>query len=76
MANIGSPPRHIAYRVAYVNKLRSFARFVKLITRKGKSKVRNPDPHIELPYTYLVAWFVMHYGRLSRLLLFMAPEIQ
>ena len=26
----------------------------------GKPKVKTPNPHVELPYTYLMAWYVMH----------------
>jgi len=31
-----------------------------LIDQNGDPEVKVPNPRVELPYTYLVAWYVMH----------------
>ena len=30
------------------------------VDSEGRPRVRTPNPWIELPYTYLMAWYVMH----------------
>ena len=30
------------------------------IDSEGRPRVKTPNPRIELPYTYLMAWYVMH----------------
>ena len=30
------------------------------VDSKGRTRVKTPNPRIELPYTYLLAWYVMH----------------
>ena len=35
-----------------------------LIGQRGDSEVKVPNPRVKLPYTYLVAWYVMHYSSL------------
>ena len=30
------------------------------VDSEGRSRVKTPNPRIELPYTYLMAWYVMH----------------
>jgi len=31
-----------------------------VVDSEGRPEVRTPNPRIELPYTYLMAWYVMH----------------
>ena len=31
------------------------------IERNGEPKLKTPNPRVELPYTYLMEWYVMHY---------------
>jgi len=31
-----------------------------ILDRNGEPKRKTPNPHVELPYTYLVAWYVMY----------------
>ena len=31
-----------------------------LVDQNGEPKLKVPNPRVELPYTYLVAWYVMH----------------
>ena len=30
------------------------------VNSEGRPRVKTPNPKIELPYTYLMAWYVMH----------------
>ena len=30
------------------------------VDSEGRPRVKTPNPRIELPYTYLMAWYVMH----------------
>ena len=34
------------------------------VDSEGRPRVKTPNPRIELPYTYLMAWYVMHYPSL------------
>jgi len=34
------------------------------IDHHGNLKIKVPNPIVELPYTYLVAWYIMHYPSL------------
>jgi len=31
-----------------------------IVDSEGRLKVKTPNPRVELPYTYLMAWYVMH----------------
>ena len=31
-----------------------------MVDSEGRPRVKTPNPRIELPYTYLIAWYVMH----------------
>jgi len=31
-----------------------------VVDSKGRPEVRTPNPRVELPYTYLMAWYVVH----------------
>jgi len=31
-----------------------------VVDSEGKPEVRTPNPRVELPYTYMMAWYVMH----------------
>ena len=32
----------------------------KMVDLKGRPEVKTPNPRVELPYTYLMAWYVMY----------------
>ena len=36
------------------------------VDSEGRPRVRTPNPRIELPYTYLMAWYVMHFPSLMK----------
>ena len=40
------------------------------VDSEGRPEVKTPNPRIELPYTYLMAWYVMHFP----LLMMMVPS--
>jgi len=31
-----------------------------VVSPNGEPKVETPNPHVELPYTYFMAWYIMH----------------
>jgi len=31
-----------------------------IVDSKGRLEVRTPNPRVELPYTYLMPWYIMH----------------
>ena len=31
-----------------------------MVDSEGRPEVKTPNPRVELPYTYLMAWYVMH----------------
>ena len=31
-----------------------------IVDRDGKLKLKTPNPHVEFPHTYLMAWYIMH----------------
>jgi len=31
-----------------------------VVSTDGRPRVRTPNPHLELPYTYLMTWYIMH----------------
>ena len=35
-------------------------RAMSFVDRDGEPKLKTPNSHIELPYTYLIAWYNMH----------------
>ena len=35
-----------------------------ILNKNGEPKKKTPNPHVELSYTYLVAWYVMDYPAL------------
>ena len=32
-----------------------------VVSLDGELKMKAPNPRLELPYTYVMAWYVMHY---------------
>ena len=34
------------------------------VDRDGELKLKTLNPRVELPYTYLMAWYIMHYPSL------------
>jgi len=32
-----------------------------VVDSEGRPEVKTPNPRVVLPYTYLMAWYVMHY---------------
>lgn len=37
-----------------------FCKVKEVLNKEGSSKTKIPNPHIELPYTYIMAWFILH----------------
>ena len=35
-----------------------------VIDGDGELRLKTPNPYVERPYTYLMAWYVMHYSSL------------